>query len=910
LVPQAERFSSPLITTKLSAPQLRAGLVARPNLLVQLGESAERACTLVCASAGYGKTTLLVDWIAEFKKIPGSDRPIVCWLSLDEGDNEPIRFLSYLVAAIETGGAGISAEAGTMLRSITPPPLQTILAALINDLAKLANSIYLVLDDYHFVANTAIHESMDFLLHHLPSNVHLVLATRSDPPVHLARLRARGQLLEIRAKDLQFTLPETAQLLNQVMALEIRPEDVSRLEERTEGWVAGLKMVGMALRNQPDSSSFVRDFSGSNRYILDYLVEEVLRLQPTPIQGFLLKTSILERLCGPLCDAVMGSSPVKGAPSAQDILERLDKENLFLISLDAERSWYRYHHLFADLLHARLAKEFSRDVPGLHIRAAEWLEGNQHISEAIDHYLAAQAYFPACRLIEMQVEALLGRNGMTFLMGWIGRLPAEVALTRPWLCIAQAWYARFTDDVDRMESFLQAAERNISEQDPPNLRNTWRGHIACLRGFIAERRGDLPGTIKMALLALDALRPGDAANRNFARYMLGRAHFLRGDLKEAAETLSETVRACIETESTNIVAPTVAALSRLYRVEGRLREGMELLKQASAHMERWDPRLVTVAGTAFACRAYLLLERNELDAAEELGIRSLRLCERWLHPTSICGCYCLLVRVYLAQGKLSAAAEAVRCAEESIRGHSPFAEAISELNAVRVRYWLADGEFSQASQWADNYIKGRDPDSAFSIPKEQDEITRARILVASGKFDLAIETLERLTAAAETGQRFGNLIEILNLQALALHGRGDVTRALVMLQKSLGLAEPEGYVRIYLGEGRALRKLLETYVQSSSPLHKSYAQELLAVQNGTAAAATEKGRPPDLIEPLTARELEVLRLLAEGFSNRQIAETLVLSEGTIKFHVHHVIEKLQSHTRSEALAKARKQKLI
>ena len=477
-------MTTPLLATKFFIPHPSHRLVDRPRLFAQLNQGMQAKLTLVCAPAGYGKSTLLSEWISQrFKAAPfpsendvQPDQPQVCWLGLDAADNDPVRFLSYLLAALERILPGVSAEASAMLDAIPVPPLQSILTVFINHIQEFATAILVVLDDYHFISNRTIHEGMLFLLDHLPPNVHLVIATRSDPPIPLARLRARRQLTEIRADDLRFSYEEVDDLFNQLMGLGLSPQEMARLGERTEGWIAGLQMAALALNSispakQSDASLFIKNFSGSNRYILDYLMEEVLSHQPQDIQDFLLQTSILENLNGSLCDAVIGIRSRKLAGegrTSQEILEYLERENLFLVSLDSDRLWYRYHHLFTDLLRARLEQHDPQGVPALHLRASEWYEQNQRLSEAVDYALNARDYDRACRLIGVVAEQrMLAQNGMPLLLGWIQRLPPEITLTQPWLNIAQAWSAMFLNEVEKIEPLLAAAEQAIHPEDFP-----------------------------------------------------------------------------------------------------------------------------------------------------------------------------------------------------------------------------------------------------------------------------------------------------------------------------------------------------------------------------------------------------------------------------------------------------------
>jgi len=916
LTARAEPISGPLIRTKLSAPQLRAGLVARPYLLSQLGESAACALTLVCAPAGYGKTTLLTNWIAHLRTTEKAGAPIICWLSLDAGDNQPVRYLGYLVAAIEIAGGAVSPQASMMLRSSAPAPLQTILAVLLNDLDQLAVPIFLILDDYQFISNKAIHAGMALFLDHLPSNVHLVIASRSDPPIPLARLRARGQLTEIRANDLRFSYEETEGLFNQVMGLGLTPDDMTRLGERTEGWVAGLQMAGLALKSifetrPSDASLFVQNFAGSNRYILDYLVEEVLNHQTQEIQDFLLQTSILENLSASLCDAVTGMSPSnsQGAGfSSQNALEYLERANLFLISLDTDRLWYRYHHLFADLLRARLAGRAPQMVPELHARASEWYEGNGRLPEAVDHALDAGQYERACRLIDALAGQMLYQDGMRSLLGWIKRLPPRIFLAHPWLPIAQAWSAMSANDVGKIEPLLEIAESAIQPGDRPDLQGAWKGHIACLRAFVADVQGDVPHTIEMAHQALESLEPDDAPTRAFAKYTLGRAYFICGDLSQAIATLAENVRDCIEADVTTVIAPSLSMLSKVYRVKGRLRESIEGVTDGTSYFENRDPRGVRLAGLAFVGRAIVLAERNDLDEAEEIIRRSLEVCLPWANPSSTCRCYMVLTHVLRAQGRFDAAAEALTLAEESIRSRTPVPEVLCDLNAERVGLWLATGRISRASQWSQERQERADPEEPFSIPREQDEITLARVQIAERELEIAIQTLEKLALATENGGRIGQLIEIRKLQALALQARGDQRPALEMLQKVLALAGPAGYIRTFLDEGKPMQEMLLACVQSSPAESATYIKELLAAFDSPRPAAEPRSSP--LADPLTAREMEILLAMAEGLSNRQIAEKFILAEGTVKFYVHAVLAKLGVHNRTQAVVEAKKQGMI
>jgi LuxR family transcriptional regulator, maltose regulon positive regulatory protein len=919
LDPPAERFAPPLIKTKLAAPRLRADLVSRPQLLERLLDNTACALTLICAPAGYGKTTLLVNWIAELNRVAGPGNPLISWLSLDQADNDPPRFLNYLISTVNLTAANMGKETAVLLQVPPHLPFQTVLTFMINDLERFANSVYLVLDDYQTISNTTIHEGMAFFLEHIPCNVHLVIATRSDPPIPMARLRARRQMTEIRADDLRFNYQETRLLFNNILGYQLTPDDAVCLADRTEGWIAGLQMAGLALKSLPpvdpaDTSVFIRNFAGSHRYILDYLAEEVLAHQPEEIQDFLLQTSILENLSSSLCDAVTGRCAPgsdAGSRSSQSILEFLDRSNLFLVSLDSERLWYRYHHLFADLLRARLEQRSPKQMPELHLRASTWLEHNQHLPEAVNHALDALDFARACRLIEVLVgKRLFDQAGIGLLLGWIRRLPQDIVCSHPWLCIVQATSAMFLNDVEKIEPLLQTAEKAIQCQECSASTDQWKGQIANLRAFVADVHNDIPGTIQMVEQALKFLQPEDAATRTYAKYLLGRAYFLSGVFSKATATLTENVQECIQANVTDIVAPSLSGLSKIYRIQGRLQDSIEPTKYGQTYIEKCDPRRVTVAGLAYIGQANLLREWNELEQAETITRKALALCEPWVNPSSTAGCYTLLARILMDQGKFAEAGQVLNLAAEAIRGRMPLAEVISDLNAARVAFWLASSQLSTASHWAQQFEQSLQPNQPFSIPGEQDQITLARVHLAEGKIDIAHQALGRLAGATQAGGRIGSLLEIQILDALAFQALRERNKALDLLQSSLALAEPEGYVRIFIDEGQPLQELLLVYVHVAAGKQISYAQKLLGLFPAPAGSLMVTPPSTSLVEALTPREIEVLQAMGQGLSNHEIAEKYILADGTVKFYVHAVLEKLGVHNRTQAVIEAKNQKII
>jgi LuxR family transcriptional regulator, maltose regulon positive regulatory protein len=809
---------TPVLKTKLYIPSARSKRVTRNRLLALLEESAARELTLVSAPAGYGKTTLLAEWAAT-TQLP------IAWISLDAADNDPNCFLTYVSEAINSVHPGVGDYALEMLRSSVPLPPAAVVSTLLNDLCEVTEPFVLVLDDYHLITVQAVHNAVTFMLDHLLPVIHLVIATRIDPPLPLARLRSHQQLAEIRASHLRFNPEETAELLNRIMGLDLKEEDILSLESRTEGWIAGLQMAVLSMQGRQDLSQFIQSFTGSHRYIMDYLVDEVLLRQPEDIQKFLLNTSILKRLSGPLCDALLDQ---KGS---QATLENLEKANLFLVSLDNDRKWYRYHHLFADLLNARLEQQSLEKIPELNVRCSKWYEANRFMDEAVEHALAARDYVRACRLIDQLAGPMISRSAGFILQGWIEQLPPEIAVSRPWLCISQAWVRMATGLIDQVEPLLQAAERRIRPDDPPRVRQEWLGHIAFTRAYLADFCGNVPGTIEMAEQALELLPIDDFANREKVVFILGRAYLNQGQLSEGIMVLSENIRQSIEAGTVNMIAPSLATLSKIYRIQGRLHDVIDLLHDGRRYIETCDARRVFLAGNAYVDPAGVLREWNDLEAAETTARHALDLTYQWENPSATCTAYIVLARVFQSQGQLDAAVDALHSAEAAVRGRIPFSDVLGDLKAAQVKLWLAMGELSKASQWAQDLEKNLDPNAAFSIAREQDEITLSRVLIAKQLYERAFQILSRLAETSEIGGRNGRLIEILVLQATTLFAQKKEPEALKVIEHSLVLARPEGYLRVFLDAGEPMKELLSAYLLTSAPTHGAYAQKLLDAFN-------------------------------------------------------------------------------
>jgi LuxR family transcriptional regulator, maltose regulon positive regulatory protein len=887
--------SEPLIKTKLCTPQPRSRLVTRSGLLAQLEEGSQRALTLLCAPAGYGKTTLLAEFIAERAKseeLPSS----FCWVSLDEGDNDPVRFLAYLVQALDKARPGTGAQASTLLHSFPPPPGRSILTLLINDLHALASPIFLVLDDYQFISNPAIHDGIVFLLDHLPANLHLIIATRSDPPLPLARLRGHNRLLELRAQDLRFTSAEAADFLHQVMHLPLSAQEIDTLENRTEGWIAGLQMAAVSMQGRSDTAGFIQAFSGSHRYILDYLTGEALDGQPAEIRVFLLQTSILGRFCAALCAAVLGL----GEPAARASLAYLDRANLFLVALDDEYCWFRYHHLFADLLQARLKQSRPDQVNRLHARASEWFEQNGYTIEAIQHAFSAQDYERAGELIERYGPANWSRSDPSILSLAIN-LPPQMLLKRPRLGLYQAWIWIAQGQVRSASSLL----RELSEHLPagsPEPEQRWMRTVLDLLWSYTHITG------KDALLplpdieALERMPAQDLGLHNTADTLSAFLLCRRGEFEAAGEILHRSVERDFAGSGSTAIPMAIPFLARIRLMQGKLHAAANLCREYLEPGTQRGKAFSYTGGSLNIVLGETLREWNDLAEAEAQIQTGLRLNEPWHNLlTDVIG-YSALTRVQEAQGDLEAAFETMRRLEEMLQGRTRPPDQEDELRALKVRLWLAKGDLASAGAWADQLGLG-DPND----PRhELDCISLARVRIAQERYAEAHSILENLVQVKDEEKRSNRQMKIDLLLGVALAGQKRFPEAFQALESCLSLAEPEGYMRLFLDTGGPLQELLNAYLRTNHSIYRAFVQKILAGFSSHALASPAEIARAGLTEPLTARELEVLSWMVEGLSNRQIADQLILSEGTIKFHVHSILGKIQVHSRTEAIARARK----
>jgi len=906
--------AGPLLQTKLYVPRLRRTLVARPRLSERLSHGAESKLTLISAPAGFGKTTLLAEWLAA----ASADERSTAWLSLDQADNQPVSFWTYLITALQTAASEVGASALSLLQEPQPPPIQTVLTTLLNELGAAPNDIVLVLDDYHAIDAPDIQDGMAFLLEHLPQRIHLVIATRADPALPLARLRARGELAEIRAADLRFTPDEAAAYLNGVMGLALTARDVAALEGRTEGWIAALQLAALSMQGRDDVAGFIAGFAGDDRYIVDYLIEEVLQRQSEDVRNFLLQTSILGRLSGPLCDVVTGRDGGKA------MLEALDRGNLFLVPLDDRREWYRYHHLFADVLLARLLDEQPDQVPDLHRRASEWYEQNGELSEAIRHALAGGDFERAADLIEVAIPALRrGRQEVT-LRRWLETLPDELIRARPVLNVGYVGALMVSGELDGVEGRLLDAERWLDASagamegpdvpsaatvvvDEEQLRRL-PAEIAIYRAALARALGDVAGTVTYARRALDLLRDDDHLGRGAAAGFLGLVHWTSGDLEAAHQSWATAMASLLKAGHVSDAIGCSIALADIRTVQGRLREATSIYERGLELAAGPGEPALRGAADMHVGLSEVHRERNDLAAAAQHLRQSQELGEhaglaqnryRWCVATA---------RMREAEGDLDGALDLLDDAERLYV--SDYFPNVRPIAALKARVWVAEDRWAEALGWARE--QGLSADDDLSYLREFEHVTLARALLArsrrtpaDGSWDEAMALLDRLLDAAEQGQRGRSVIEILVLQALAHEARRDVRATVVPLERAVALAEPEGYVRVFVDEGGPIAVLLEDAARRR--LAPGYVRQLLAALGRTKARApVQEG----LIEPLSQRELEVLRLLGTDLGGPEIANQLVVSLNTVRTHTRNIYAKLGVNNRRAAVRRAEELDLL
>jgi LuxR family maltose regulon positive regulatory protein len=904
-----------LLTTKLFIPSPRPALVPRAGLVQRLSAGLHRTLTLVSAPAGFGKTTLVAEWIAGLR-LEGHGHPNtrVAWLSIDEADNDLKRFLTYLLTALmqlDILDADLGESVLAMLGTPDPISIETVFTPLISALGTAQGKGILVLDDYHRIEDLTIHRALNFWLENVPPQIHTVVITREDPPFPLPRLRARDQLTELRAADLRFTIAESTQFLNEIMELNLEAESVSLLEQRTEGWIAGLQMAALSMGNREDTVGFIENFSGTHRYILDYLLEEVLANQPAVVQEFLLRTSILERLCAPLCDTVLRSEE-----SSAPILAYLEQANLFLVPLDDARNWYRYHHLFSDLLNARLQQTHDpQELAGLHTRAARWYEENGMAFSAIYHASLIPDDAWVERLIDQNYMEIFQRRDSATIRNWTGELGKELIFKRPQLALHEANSRAWFGQLDEANQLLDEAEKRLeAETLTPDVR-AMLAYLAYVRSRITAMQGDYEGAIQLCTRAradTHTIHPGLLGGIDV---MLGYGYFLNGDFPQAEQILQQTVRDGVITGAINTTIGAYCVLARLYALQGRLQKSYDLYQEAQDFIQKSQGQHLGAMSIVDVGKAEVLYEWNDLEHAQMHIQQGLGTLARWSKADDFALARVVEANIHAALGDPQAAQKSIEQGVQVIRSSGVFPEARDAVMVAEIEQGLKGGDDLAVYRWAGRLEKRLHSDQAFRFENELALLTLARIQMVQGKYENSLGILSRLETGTHRSGRVGRLIKILILGARVRQQMGELDAAFSFLARALAYAEPQGYVRIFLDEGRPMLELLTGWLAQAEPgLLSAYANHLVSQFDEQAAAAMEsvgKETPiGGLLEPLTRREIEVLNLIAQGKTNKEIATALVVSPGTVKAHTSNIYRKLEVANRTEAVARARELEIL
>jgi LuxR family transcriptional regulator, maltose regulon positive regulatory protein len=936
-VSRAALTTTSLLATKLFVPPTRPNLVARPRLTARLDAGLIGKATLISAPAGFGKTTLVSAWLAQNDEHRTMNDEVAAhasscsvhrfksgWVSLDAGDNDPSRFWSYLSVALDTLAPGAGAPALVLLQSPQPPPIEAVLTTLLNGLSAAPVAGLLVLDDYHLIETPAIHQALATLIDYLPPQLHLVITTRADPPLPLARWRARGALTELHAADLRFTPNEVTSFLTDVMGLPLAADQIAALEVRTEGWIAGLHMAALAMHDRSDLAGFIAAFTDSNRFVVEYLAEEVFARQPPHLQRFLLQTSILDRMCGPLCDTVLGIGdqelkvgetrppPTRSAYS-QLLLEQLERANVFIVALDDARRWYRYHHLFAETLQERLhGGAASAGVATLHRRASLWFEEQGFVSEAVQHALVGADFERAAGLVERVAETMLNRGEYITLQGWFEALPEAVLRARPRLNLVRAWTYVSTHQLDAAERCVQRAEAGTFEVSPGLVRESIVGEAAVIRASISLFRNDYPGAVELAQQALKHLPADNLRLRGQATFYLGMGYGA-GNLVAMDQALTEAIR--LSKAAGDIQTALYATFNQaaIYGAQGHIHQASAIYQQALALAAAHGAQHMPITGWIYMDLGELWYEQNDLEKATAHLKEAIKRGEQGKAPRMLAISLVYLARVLQAQGDRARAFETIQQAEELVRTYDLPARYASPVAAWKVRLWLAQGNVVAATAWAN--ASGLSVNDELHYAHESAHLALARVLIVQGRSDQASPLLERLRQAVEAAGRMADLIEILAVQALAQRASQptDMDRTFSILSEALILAEQQGNIRKLVDEGEPIRSLLSecrSRIVEQVPHVQRFVNALLSALPDNELLQRRVSNSQALIEPLSERELEVLCLVAAGLSNQAIAQKLVVALSTVKKHLNNINTKLDTQSRTQALARARELNLV
>ena len=895
----------PLLTTKFHIPAVRSQLISRPHLLQRLNAGLQpgQRLSLISAPLGFGKTTLLSEWLASgpVRTYSTSRRsPRYAWLTLDDGDNDLGRFIRYLIGALQTVDAELGRTALALLRTPLSAEesfsIEAVLTALINDWSDRAETLGVILDDYQLITTPAVHEAVTFLIDHLPFAGRVTIAGRTDPPLALARWRASNQLIELRTADLRFTPEETAAFVNQVMGLHLSADEVTALDKRTEGWIAGLQLAALSMQGRSDAASFIATLAGNNRYILDYLVEEVLQRQSAEVQHFLARTSILERLTGSLCDALTGGA------DGQARLERLEQANLFILPLDHERLWYRYHPLFAEFLRARLRQVTGSSVTQLHLRASEWYAQHQLPVEAITHALQADEFERAAQLIEpLTRDWLFVYNESGLLFSWLQAVPDPVLRRWPRLWLAHAWISL----IKGQHAAAEAQLRSI-ETDDVSL----QGEITAAQTLLAVIHGDVPRTIELAQQALDQLAVDESFLRGLVALNLGLAYDQIGNIEAASRAYTQAGTLGQDTGNALVVLIAAVQLADLTALQGQLPQAAELYQRAIERAKKAGqmPQMISMVDASWG---RLLYEWNDLDGAARVFTDCIELGRHWASSDMTLTGLVFLAHVKHAQGEVATSREIMRQAEEAMHEHMVSPPTVTVAKAYQARLQLQQGSIEAAQQWTREYQTRRSQPTSIFL-HEIEELTLARSYMAQGQLDQAQAVLDPILATAQTMGRVAILIETQVLRAIVYEAQGNSSEAIETIQEALTQAAPGGYLRTFVDVGVILKTVLIKVAarDQTRAARLPYAEKVLAAFGQRQPPSTSNTRSAALVEPLSDRELQVLRLIAEGLSNQEIAAQLIIAPSTIKTHINNIYGKLGAQSRTRAVARARELNLV
>ena len=885
-------MSLPLLDTKLTIPPLRENRVLRPRLVERLNVGLGRKLTLISSPAGFGKTTLLSEFAA------GCDPP-VAWISIDEDDNDSTRFIAYLIAALRTVKQGFGESVYPVLQTPKPERIDTLLAVLINEITAEFSPFVLVLDDYHLITSHAIHEQLTYIVEHQPAKMHLMIATRADPSLPLSRLRARDQLTEIRENDLRFTYAEAAEFLNRVMALNLGDEELAAMERRTEGWAAGLQLAGLSLQEQTDKEDFVKTFAGSNHYILDYLGQEVLDNQDEKTHSFLLQTAILERLSAPLC------ASITGFPDSREILESLERNHLFILPLDPERMWYRYHRLFKDFLLKSLQQLQPNEIAILHNKASRWFEAEGLLDEAIEHALSAGDNHRAMDMIEATAQSRLMRSEAGSIIRWIGKLPQEEVETRPSLCLTQAWALMLRGGpIDNVESNLNFVENQ--EVDDHLL-----GSAAALRAFLASIKGDAEISLELSVRALQLLPDDNLFMRSLVADNLGMVYLIRGDFDSSIEAFTQAAKISRQAGNVMIAVGALCNMAGLWMLQGQLKRAWSANLEGLNLATDKRGRRLPVAGKALLGLGEIAREWNQLESSEGYLKEGIELFRLFGELGSVLS-YVTLARIKEVQGDLDGAQDIVDLARQLAVQYDASTMDDELVEAYQAQLWIVQGKFEQVLRWVEDkqlekIVAQKIGESRFDPMWEIHSQTLARVYISQGRYDDALRVIEPMLNIAKASQRMRSVLKMLSVQAVIVKSMGDTQTALQILEQALILGKEESFVRTFLDEGEPMVQLL--YEAAANGIVPEYTGQLLAAytspETSSESLKSEYKDQIEMVEPLSEREVEVLELIAEGFSNQEIATRLHISLSTVKGHTSNIYGKLAVNKRTQAVARAK-----